>query len=396
MTPLRLVFALHLFAVIAIGGVPAKAQITLAGDPLSRERIAALVPLLELQDMIYAARVARGGMTAAQADAALKAQAAAWLRDAPAITQVELVQALRGEAELLLDYAALRVSAATRWPPDRAADIYKPMAEDRLDRLGKALREAPATQTALHEILTGTVEIVGWTEGRAALDAALDPFAASHDRAVLAAVPSSSQLPGTKPPPPRPQAPPEALKPGKLTSATPPATKPVSPPPPTTPPPPPVAKPAVPNPPPVVAKPPPAPPPGTLKLVYFGLYDDRVGPRGASPSGKPDGRFVLSIDVGKLSSRDMTHIALQAMDANSRPVGPIWHTKDPAQSLLLVVAGDQWLNTQFVNGLATLEGPEVDLILFADNAPEPTADNAFIIEVGFADGSIARQLVKAR
>jgi hypothetical protein len=142
--------------------------------------------------------------------------------------------------------------------------------------------------------------------------------------------------------------------------------------------------------------PPPSPPPGALKLMYFGLYDDRVGPRGASPSGKPDGRFVLSIDVGKLSSRELTHIALQAMDANSRPVGPIWHTKDPARSLLLVVAGDQWLNTRHVDGLATLEGPEVDLILFADNAPEPGAVHAFIVEVGFADGSTARQLAKAR
>ena len=79
-----------------------------------------------------------------------------------------------------------------------------------------------------------------------------------------------------------------------------------------------------------------------------------------------------------------------------RPVGPIWHTRDPAQPLLLVVAGDQWLNTQHVNGLATLEGTEVDLILFADNAPEPTAVNAFIVEAGFADGSIARQLAKSR
>jgi hypothetical protein len=140
----------------------------------------------------------------------------------------------------------------------------------------------------------------------------------------------------------------------------------------------------------------PSPPPGTLKLVYFGLYDDRVGPRGVVPSGKPDGRFVLSIDVGKLSSRELTHIALQAMDANSRPVGPIWHTRDPAQALLLVVAGDQWLNTRHVDGLATLEGPEVDLILFADNAPEPGAVHAFIVEVGFADGSTARQLAKAR
>jgi hypothetical protein len=137
-------------------------------------------------------------------------------------------------------------------------------------------------------------------------------------------------------------------------------------------------------------------PADVLKLVYFGLYDDRIGPRGAGASGKPDGRFVLTIDIGKLRSRDVTHISLQAMDDNSRPVGTIWHTKDSTQSLLLVVAGDQWLNTQHVNGLATLEGPEIDLILFADNAPEPNAVSAFIVEVGFADGSIARQLAKSR
>lgn len=364
------------------------AQITPGREPPSRERVAALVPLLELQDMIYAARVARGGMTAPQADAALKAQAVAWLRDAPGVTEADLIARLRGEAELLLDYTALRVGTATRWPPDRPPDIYKALAESRLERLGRGLRDAPATQTALGEILVSTVEVIGWTEGRAALDAAHDPFAASHERAVLAAVPSSSQLPGVKPPPARPQAPPAAPAPGKLVSAQPPAK-------PTQPPPPPVvAKP--PLPPPVVAKPPPAPPPGTLKLVYFGLYDDRVGPRGVSASGKPDGRFVLTIAVDKLSSRDVTHIALQAMDANSRPVGTIWHTRDPAQSLLLVVAGDQWLNTRHVYGLATLEGPEVDLILFADNAPEPTAVSAFIVEVGFADGSIARQLAKSR
>lgn len=162
------------------------------------------------------------------------------------------------------------------------------------------------------------------------------------------------------------------------------------------PPPPVVASPPPPPPPPVATKPAPALPQGTLKLIYFGLYDDRVGPRGVSPSGNPDGRFVLTIDVGKLSSRDLTHISLQAMDANSRPIGPVWHTRDQAQLLLLVVTGSQWLNTQHVNTLATLEGPEVDLVLFADNAPEPTAVDAFIIEVGFADGSLARQLAKAR
>lgn len=377
---------------------PALAQITPGRDPPSRERAAALVPLLELQDMIYATRVARGGMTAPQADAALKGQAAAWLRDAPNIAEAELIQVLRSEAELLLDYASLRVAAATRWPSDRAADIYRELAESRLERLGRNLREAPATQTALAEILVSTVEVIGWTEGRAALAPAHDPFAASHERAVLAAVPSSTQLPGVKPPPPRPQAPPAALAPGKLVSAQPPAKPPQPPQPPQPPPPPVVVKPPPPPPPPPVVqpKPPPTPPPGTLKLVYFGLYDDRVGPRGATASGKPDGRFVLTIAVDKLSSRDVTHISLQAMDANSRPIGTIWHTRDAAQSLLLVVAGDQWLNTKHVDGLATLEGPEVDLILFADNAPEPATVSAFIIEVAFADGSIARQLAKAR
>ncbi len=308
-----------------------------------RERAAALVPLLELQDMIHAARVLRDAMTAPQADAALKAQAAAWLRDAPGVSEAALVRTLRDEARLLLDYAAPRVAATTRWP----ANLDAARASQRLEQLGRSLRDAPATQTAVYDILVGTVEVLGWTEGRAQLDPAHNPFAASHQRAMLAVVPSPAVAP---------------TRPASAPSST----------------------------------APPALPPGTLKLVYFGLYDDRVGPRGANPSGRPDGRFVLTIDVGRLSSRELMHIALQAMDANSRPVGPIWHTRDPAQALLLVVAGDQWLNTQHVNGLATLEGAEVDLILFADNAPEPTAVNAFIVEVGFADGSIARQLARAR
>lgn len=332
--------ALIAAVLLLLAACGARAQV--ASD---RERLAALVPLLELQDMIYAARVARGGMTAPQADAALKAQAAAWLRDASGVTEAALVRTLRDEARLLLDHAARRIGATTRWP----ATMDAALARQRLEQLGQLLRDAPTTQTAVYDILVGTVEVIGWTEGRATLEPARNPFAASHERAMLAVVP----------------APAAASAPTKPTSA-----------------------------PSSVA--PPSPPPGTLKLVYFGLYDDRVGPRGPNPSGKPDGRFVLSIDVGRLSSRDVTHIALQAMDANSRPVGPIWHTKDSAQSLLLVVAGDQWLNTQHVNGLATLEGPEVDLILFADNAPEPTAVNAFIVEVGFADGSIARQLAKSR
>ena len=354
-----------LLAAALLGSSLTWAQITPGRDAPSPERMAALVSLLELQDMIYAARVARGRMTAPQADAALKARAATWLSAGPSATQAELVQTLRGEAKLLLDHATERVGAAAGWPSDRSADTYKAMANDRLERLGRTLRDAPETQTAIAEVLVSTVEVIGWTEGRAALSPANDPFAASHDRAVLAVSPTSTRAPDVKPPPP--------------------------------PPPPPATRPAVINPPPpVAAKPPPAPPPGTLKLVYFGLYDDRVGPRGATASGKPDGRFVLTIDVGKLSSRDMTHIALQAMDANSRPVGTIWHTKDSQQSLLLVVAGDQWLNTQHVDGLATLDGSEVDLVLFADNAPEPNAVSAFIVEVGFADGSIARQLAKTR
>ena len=357
--PRLLVHALLLVAGIAIGGAAAWAQV-----PPDRERVATVLPLLELQDMLYAARVARGAMTAPQADAALKAQAAAWLRDAPDVTRAALIAALRSEGEALLGHAAARVNAATRWPPDGAADVYKAMAEDRLRRLGGALSAAPATQTAIAEVLTGTVEVIGWTEGRATLTAAHDPFAGGHERALLAVAASSIRAQVMEPPTgARPPLPPPPL----------PSPPPLSPPP-----------------------PPPSPPPGTLKLVYFGLYDDRVGPRGVTPSGKPDGRFVLSIDVGRLSSRDVTHIALQAMDANSRPVGPIWHTRDSAQALLLVVAGDQWLNTRHVEGLATLEGPEIDLILFADNAPEPTAVNAFIVEVGFADGSIARQLSKSR
>lgn len=142
----------------------------------------------------------------------------------------------------------------------------------------------------------------------------------------------------------------------------------------------------------------PAPPPlrDVLTLAYFGLFDDRVGPRGITASGRPDGRFVLTVAAGKLTSRDVMYISLQAMDANSRPIGAVWHTRDASQSLLLVVAGDQWLNTKHGDGLATLEGPEVDLILFADDAPAPDAVSAFIVEVGFADGSLARELVKAR
>lgn len=338
------VAALIVAAALSLGVSAARSQTTPTRDPPSRERAAALVPLLELQDMIFAARMARGGMTAPQADAALKAQATAWLRDAPAVTEADLVRSLRDEARLLLDHAVLRVGAATRWP----ANTDTARASERLEQLGRRLRDSPATQTALYEILVAAVEVIGWTEGRATLEPTHNPFAASYERAMLAAVPSSAS--GVSQPPP--------------------TTRPAS--------------------------PPPALPPGTLKLVYFGLYDDRVGPRGIAASGRPDGRFVLTIDVGKLSSRELMHIALQAMDANSRPVGPIWHTKDPAQPLLLVVAGDQWLNTQHAGGLATLEGPEVDLILFADNAPEPAAVNAFIVEVGFADGSIARQLAKSR
>ena len=318
-----------------------------------RDHTAAMVPLLELQDMIYAARVVRGAMTASQADAALRARAVAWRRQAPAVTERELARALRSEAAILLDHAELRVGAATRWPADRPADAYAALARQRLGQLGRSLREAPATQTALSAILVGMAEVIGWTEGRARLDAAHNPFVASYERAMLAAVPPPAQAqarPASSPPPP---------------TATSPA-------------------------------PPPPLPPGTLKLAYFGLFDDRVGPRGLVASGRPDGRFVLTIDVGKLSSRELMYIGLQAMDANSRPVGPIWHTRDSTRPLLLVVAGDQWLNTAHVDGLASLDGPEVDLILFADNAPDPDAVNAFIVEAGFADGSVARQLAKSR
>jgi hypothetical protein len=331
-------------AALLLAACAAQAQTPKSQTVPGRDRTATMVPLLELQDMIYATRVARGAMTAAQADAALRAQAAAWRRDAPTVGEAELIRALRSEAATLLDHAALRVGpAVARWPADRPPDVYAALARDRLEQLGRSLRDAPATQTALYAILVGMAEVIGWSEGRARLETAHNPFAASHERALLAAVPSPA-----------------------------PAS----------------AKPA--------GSPPPPLPPGTLKLAYFGLFDDRVGPRGIAASGKPDGRFVLSIDVGKLSSGELSYIGLQAMDANSRPVGPIWHTRDSAQPLLLVVAGDQWLNTRHVSGLAILEGPEVDLILFADNAPEPAAVHAFIVEVGFADGSVARQLARSR
>mgnify|MGYP001199447456 CR=1 FL=1 len=334
-------------ALLLLASCAAQAQTSKSQAAPGRERTAAMVPLLELQDMIYATRVARGAMTAPQADAALRAQAAAWRRQAPTISETELIGLLRSEAAILLDHAALRAGAAARWPSDRPPDVYAALASERLGQLGRSLRDAPATQTALSGLLVGMVEVIGWTEGRARLDTAHNPFAASYERAMLAAVPSPAQ-PANSPPP----------------SASP--------------------------------TPPPPLPPGTLKLAYFGLFDDRVGPRGIAASGKPDGRFVLTIDVGKLTSRELAYIGLQAMDANSRPVGPIWHTRDSDRPLLLVVAGDQWLNTRHVGGLAILEAPEVDLILFADNAPEATAINAFIVEAGFADGSVARQLAKSR
>lgn len=359
--------------------------IDLAGASGAMERRAALVSLLEVQDLINAAQVARGGMTVAEADADLAATARFWTqRPPPDNAAVSLLAALRGEAETLLDYAALRVAATRAWPADRPAATYLGMATQRLDRARQAMAAATASLATLRTILADIAEILAWTSGQANLTADRDPFAGARDRALAALTPIAPGATPTKSPP-RPPGPPTQLSGGRLAAATPKVSDS----------PPPATKPAVTTPPPTPPGPPPLPQ-GTLKLVYFGLYEDRVGPRGANPSGKPDGRFVLTIDATKLSSRDLTYIGLQAMDANSRPVGTIWHTRDSTQSLLLVVAGDQWLNTQYVNGLATLEGSEVDLILFADNAPEPAAVNAFIVEVGFADGSTARQLAKAR
>ncbi|MGE3650627.1 MAG: hypothetical protein AB7G10_20005, partial [Reyranellaceae bacterium] len=107
MSALRLLAAALLFVAAA-----AQAQVKPAGSDAARA--AALVPLLELQDMIHAAKVTRAGMTAAQADAALKATASTWLRQPPTTTEAELLRALRDETESVLDYASLRVAAATR------------------------------------------------------------------------------------------------------------------------------------------------------------------------------------------------------------------------------------------------------------------------------------------
>ena len=383
-----------------------------APSAATRQR-AALIELLEIVDLGNAARVARGALTAAQADALLAATARQWTAGPPA-DRSALVEELRSQTEILLDYVALRVATSRTWPPDRSGVAYRDLAGSRLGRLQQSLGQAPPpTLPALRGILGDAAEILAWTTGQATLAPANDPFGGARDRAFAALSPTAPRAAApTSPPVPRPGAPPADLSGGKLAAAVPSARPPLAAPTPPTampggsaaPPPlatttgivPPAAGVAATTPP-VAARPPGVLPAGAIALGYFGLFKDTIGKDALQPNGTPDGRFILTIVPKRLTSRDIGHISLQAMDAASRPIGPVWHTADSTRSLLGVVGGNTWLNNGFAPTLATLDSDEpVDLILFADGAPTPDAVAAFIVEVAFADGSSARLLARSR
>jgi hypothetical protein len=113
----------------------------------------------------------------------------------------------------------------------------------------------------------------------------------------------------------------------------------------------------------------------------------------ATPDGATDGHFAVEIAIeGSVELRYVTVFSSDAQGTASG--GQVWTTASSGYWVLGVAAGGQLLNAGQVESLGRLGAGTTRLDLYAGSSGYFNPGQAFVIELGFADGQKVSQVVQ--
>ena len=132
-----------------------------------------------------------------------------------------------------------------------------------------------------------------------------------------------------------------------------------------------------------------------LSATWIGIDADVVSTGTATtPDGAADGR--LSIEIALEGSVELRYVTLFSSDAQGNSAGgQVWTTSTGTNYWVLGVgAGGRLLHTGQVESLGQLQSGTTYLDLFAGNSGWFNPGQTFVVELGFADGQRAAQVVQ--
>jgi hypothetical protein len=131
-----------------------------------------------------------------------------------------------------------------------------------------------------------------------------------------------------------------------------------------------------------------------LNAGWIGMDADLVPKNfgAATPDGEVDGHFAVEIAIE--GSVELSMVRIYSSDAQGNPAGGQWWTTGSDAWILGVVAGGQLLNGGPVTSLGTLGAGTTRLDLYAGNSGWFNAGQTFVVELVFADGQKAAQVVQ--
>ncbi|HYO45703.1 MAG TPA: LCCL domain-containing protein [Gemmatimonadota bacterium] len=132
-----------------------------------------------------------------------------------------------------------------------------------------------------------------------------------------------------------------------------------------------------------------------LTAGWVGMDADVVpnGSGAVTPDGAPDGHFAVEIAIE--GSVELRSVTVFSSDAQGNPSGgQTWNTGSGGNWVLGVAAGGQLLHAGPVETLGTLQAGTTRLDLYAGNSGWFNPGQTFVVELGFADGQKAAQVVQ--
>jgi hypothetical protein len=131
-----------------------------------------------------------------------------------------------------------------------------------------------------------------------------------------------------------------------------------------------------------------------LNAGWIGMDADVVSNgAAATPDGAADGHFAVEIAIE--GSVELKSVMVYSSDAQGNPAGgQTWSTAGGGYWILGLAAGGQLLNAGAVETLGTLGVGTTRLDLYAGSSGYFNPGQAFVIELGFADGQKAAQIVQ--